>query len=138
MRAVHALLILSLAGCSTQADPNTCEPIVEPPDMPPQESSERMLERRRIAAEACVHRWAYRLAKSDEAAPIVAKAVEERCETEITTGLMLVTPQVARQLERNGVPSSQAWKDAEAQGRKSYAALSLMRVVQARAGNCHS
>lgn len=136
MRAVCILLIAGLAGCGVQADPNICEAITEPPEMPPQESRDHMLERRRIAAEACVHRWAYRLARSNEAAPIVAQAVEERCETEITTGLMLVTPPVASRLEREGTPYDRAWKEAEAQGRDSYAALSMMRVVQARAGNC--
>lgn len=139
MRFAAILFTIGLTGCGAGIDAQICEAVVEPPEMVAQETDQQFTDRRRIDAEACVHRWAYRLAKSDEAAPVVARAVLERCETKITTGLIKVVTQAAAIApRRNDSPTEwdRVRAEAETAGRKSYEELSLMRVVEARAGNC--
>lgn len=76
---------------------------------------------------ACVHKWAYRLARSPDPAKVVAEAAVEACEDaiewEITEG-------------RIGKLGPAAKAALTQKLRETALKQALFRVVQARAGNC--
>ena len=76
---------------------------------------------------ACVHKWAYRLARSPDPAEVVAEAAVEACEDaiewEITEG-------------RIGKLGPAAKAALTQKLRDTAPKQALFRVVQARAGNC--
>lgn len=84
----------------------------------------------RMAEEACVHRWAYRLAGSGDPAPVVAKAAFAGCDTAPAYG----TGSRVDLYSRAGQPvSANQYHDGQAQ---ELIDLALFHVVQARAGSC--
>lgn len=104
-----AATALALGGCGNfeQEDDRIC---VRPPTVILQKGD----------MDACVHKWAYRLAKSNEPAHVVAKAVATACNDVANDGLS------------NDTAGSQAYRAKMDIGEN----LALFRVVQARAGHC--
>lgn len=119
MRALIGALALSLTACGG-ADDRICE------TAPSSINSGDMM--------ACVHKWAYRLARSDEPASVVAKAVVSACND--------VADYAAERAASS--PAVQAAADPEQVRTEAYRGniavgetQALFRVVQARAGNCN-
>lgn len=101
--------VFTLGGCGRfeKEDDRIC---VRPPTVILQEGD----------MNACVHKWAYRLAKSNEPAQVVAKAVATACNDVANHGLS------------NDAAGSQAYRAKMDIGEN----IALFRVVQARAGHC--
>jgi hypothetical protein len=71
----------------------------------------------------CVHRWAYRLARSPDPAEVVAKAAVTACASDIAWQFNNAEPEQRERL----------LEDIN----RSAPQLALFHVVQARAGNCN-
>lgn len=71
---------------------------------------------------SCIHRWAYRLAKSPDPAEVVAKAAVAACSDAVAWQVNNAKPEDRTQLLADIMRSAPDW--------------ALFRVVQARAGSC--
>lgn len=83
----------------------------------------------RVAAESCVHRWAYRLAGSPDTASVVASAAVAGCEDAPAYNVrarMVLLAQNNMVLD-GGTPEEEL---------KRLRGLALFHVVQARSGKC--
>jgi hypothetical protein len=138
---------LALAGCNPPetGDANIC---VRPP---PEESQTADISGE-LRAKGCVHRWAYRLSSSRDAANLVAEAAVYACEGTLP-GMRLErlkrVPEMARAMSGR-LGKDEAWATAmeqrsissgkeiglEAKAYEDLRAEALFRVVQARAGKC--
>jgi len=109
MRSI-ALVALALAGCqqAQKADDRIC--LTAPSEIAPGDMK------------ACVHKWAYRLARSSDPAETVAKAVVAACNDVANAAVEKLG--TVNQVERYEGTVRLAETDA------------LFRVVQARAGHC--
>jgi hypothetical protein len=111
---------LLLAGCGSQGDERICSTAptqIEPGDMM-----------------AGVHKWAYRLARSDEPAEVVARAVARACNDVANYAAERSADKLATQVA--GEPErvrSEAYTGNMALARTE----ALFRVIQARAGDCN-
>lgn len=135
------LLALSLGGCSQSN--SICQAIFEPTNVDDPVEMLKMsdtLPWTKTAAEACLHRNAYRLAASEDAADIVARAVVQACESEVLKAVSLYRADSYDFAIRVGrATTDQAYQTAdaaEANAQKSYLEYAMMRVVEGRAGNC--
>lgn len=128
---VAFLSSLSLMGCS-QGDQRVCS---TPP--PLEVAHQELIASRgvaqviaaRKAADACLHRWSYRLAASPDPAPVVADAVVAGCDDAPAYNLYAR----ARLLQESNMVFDGGSIEAE---RARLRALALFHVVQARAGKC--
>lgn len=119
MKLAAILATLALVGCANRADDKICA------TAPNEGASGDM--------NACIHKWAYRLAQSNDPADVVAKAVVHACND--------VANEVA---ERVGTgPDAKIGADLERAKTEAYRGIvnvgemqALFRVVQARAGKC--
>lgn len=118
MRAVIGCVVL-LLGCGRQADDRICS--TAPSDVVPGDMV------------ACAHKWAYRLARSDEPAVVVAKAVARACRdvAEYTADQAAKSPAVLAAGDPDEV-RAQTYAGNLALGETE----ALFRVIQARSGNC--
>ena len=118
MRFVLCAALL-LVGCDGSADGRICAiapAVVKSGDMT-----------------ACVHRWAYRLARSDDPATVVAAAVATACSDVANDAADKVASSMAVQVAGDPVAArTEAYAGNMAIGESQ----ALFRVVQARAGNC--
>lgn len=106
MRNSLPLIILSLASCSSPDD-RIC---AKPPRL-------QLGLDLQSTATACVHRWAYRLAKADGPNREIASAVVSGCADSIDAFLA-------------------STKEGEVKAQTNFDGLALFHVVQARAGKC--
>ena len=115
-----ALLVgaLLVGGCE-QADKRIC---TSAPKFPYDEAE---------APQSCAHRWAYRLARSKDPAPIVAEAVMQACKEPLDFYKSARLGATAAASERP-LPVEQFFTDVTEDTRRE----ALFRVVQARAGHC--
>jgi hypothetical protein len=126
MRAMGLGLVLLLGACGPQPNPSICTTprlmnvggVALPPD---------------VRAEACIHRWAYRLAKTADATPAVAEAVIAGCRD-------VIVEQVEADAEAGtlGFISPYTNKNQSLlEGRmEQYDRKARFFVLQARAGHC--
>ena len=94
------------------------------------------LERR---AAQCVHRWGYRLAKSDDDSLIVAKAVMQACEGAVNDHARAQEKIVLDFHRENSAPSVELMELGERTRNEKLAQMEReahFRIQQARAGNC--
>lgn len=136
MRKVAIGAALLLGSCGPQPDSNICLK-VSAPEAPAGRSVQFNEEWQRQNAEACVHRQAYRLAKSGDPAQTVADAVVEACESEIGTATMFIHGRTFRESLAPDIQTKV--KEAEADQKRaeaSYRSLALLKVVEGRAGHC--
>lgn len=104
------IAMLGLTGCRWKADDRICltpDSVIAPGDM-----------------NACVHKWAYRLAVSPDPAGVVAKAVVRACND--------VANSAAEKVGKDEQARQEAYLGNIAVGETE----ALFRVVQARAGQC--
>lgn len=115
-----------LPGCSGSpivaepANAGICAPVPPPRREPAANSYEQAVHR-----DECLHRWAYRLAPSRDAADLVAGAVVGACRPQVDRSASLLA-QGDEAAEAHFITEM----DRVARERALY------RVVQARAGNC--
>lgn len=135
------LLALSLVGCGQSN--SICQAIFEPTTVADPVEMLKMsdtLPWTKINAEACLHRNAYRLAPSKDAADIVARAVVQACESEVLKAVSLYRADSYDFAIRVGRATTdeayQTADGAEANAQKSFLEYAMMRVVEGRAGNC--
>jgi hypothetical protein len=141
------LLVVPLSGCNPpeKGDATIC---VRPPREAPYTADTSDESR----AKGCVHRWAYRLSPSRDAADIVAEAAVHRC-ADTLPGMRLErlkrVPEMARAMSGR-LGKDEAWAAAmeqrsissgkeiglDAKAYEDLRAEALFRVVQARAGKC--
>lgn len=132
---------LAVAGCGVAAeDAEVCS---RPPSLaaevaatPKDELGDAM-----TAADACIHRWAYRLARSDDPAPDVAAGVIGACRTPIARWGEALGNAARDDAERVGRVRLVSSETGEADTPEriifdNAADLAIFRVVQARAGRC--
>lgn len=125
------LLSLAVAACGSGGD-RICSP-----PLPLSAAHDKLIASQgvaeviaaREAAEACVHRWAYRLASAADPAEVVARAVVAACDDAPAYNLRAR----AGLLQKNNMPFDGGAMVAEGERLKG---LALFRVVQARAGRC--
>lgn len=118
MRWGALIIVAILSGCD-RADPGIC---LSPPVLDIG-AAER--------PDACAHRWAYRLARSDDPADVVALATLEACREPIMFAAQA-------RLDANLAASDDTTPHAGVLEQVRQEALdhARYRVVQARAGNC--
>lgn len=115
-----------LSGCAElptglgSPSPGICVPVPAPRATPAANSYEQAVHR-----DECLHRWAYRLAPSRDAADLVAGAVVGACRPQIDRSASLLA---------QGDENAEGWYGAEME--RIARERALYRVVQARAGNC--
>lgn len=125
------LLSLAVAACS-QGGERICSP-----PLPLSAAHDKLIVSQgvaevlaaREAAEACVHRWGYRLASAPDAAETVARAVVAGCDDAPAYSLQARTAL----LQKHNMAFDGGSMVAE---RERLKGLALFRVVQARAGRC--
>lgn len=135
-RVITVATVLTLAGCGARPDNSICTAIIDPPS--PKDATESLALQGDAAwqvkrADACVHRQAYRLARSSDPATIVAKAVVEACRSPISA----VGPLISLDERDVGVNPPRWVVDSrlrEVDG--LYEQRALSKVVEGRAGNC--
>lgn len=125
-----AMSALTLAACGQ--DNSICKIIIEP-TTPDDGSSNGG--RESMAAEACIHRQAYNLAKSSDPAEIVAKATVESCEQQIDTAARTSAHYTTTilKIEEEGHIDQRI-----GQIKEGYERFALLKVVEGRAGKCKS
>lgn len=141
MKRLAVISLLGLAGCSQTN--GICQAVFEAMRVDDPVAMLKMsneLPWTKTDAEACLHRNAYRLAPSKDAADIVARAVVQACEQEVTKAASLYRADaydfavtVGRETTDN---ADRRAGEAEANALKSYREYAMMRVVEGRAGNC--
>lgn len=115
-----------LSGCSEMPfetgspNPGVCVPVPPPRAGNAPNSYEQAVHR-----DECIHRWAYRLAPSRDAADLVAGAVVGACRPQIDRSATMLA---------EGNENSESYYLAEMD--RVARERALYRVVQARAGNC--
>ncbi len=126
-----------MAGCAEVHNDEIC---IKPSPLRPITASTTTSADRREIATSCVHRWAYRLARSDDPAPHIADAVMGGC-LDTLFPLTFAMYQEARTMKgvNPNVRLSMSTGLEVPVGREVYdemRALALFHVVQARAGRC--
>lgn len=130
-----------LASCAQGSDPKVCIPIIEPPTADDPVEMVKMrdtLEWSIGNAETCLHRNAYRLAKSTDESETVARAAVQACESAVERAISYRRA-TAFQAEPSGTPLDERLKvgdEAEAAARRSWFEFALLKVVEGRAGDC--
>jgi hypothetical protein len=104
----------------TGADAGICSP---PPRF--REAAPTDAYQQAVARDECIHAWAYRLARSTDAAEAVVGAVLGACRTPIARSATMVA---------EGDPEAERFYLAEFE--RTSRERALFRVVQARAGRC--
>jgi hypothetical protein len=121
MRLVWIALAAAVSGCGLLPDSRICS---TPPPLDLTELAGPSAKPVVTIADECIHRWAYRLRKSDDEARTVAEAVVALCEEPITA---------------QGNALASVYSDGSGAHdwvRARSLRLALGHVVQARAGNC--
>ncbi|RYF30183.1 MAG: hypothetical protein EOO23_05705 [Comamonadaceae bacterium] len=133
-----------LSGCgANDGDPSVCTPVLEPRRSSSVEDSlakQQNPDWQLVRAEACVHRQAYRLAKSPDPAPIVAKAVVVYCEAPID-GVARVSAHSEIDAAADDLVTSEelsALADRIAEIKTNFESYALSKVVEGRAGKCRA
>lgn len=127
-RLITGILLGSVAaaGCSerpfTMGSPN---PGICAPLPPPRANAAANSYEQAVLRDECLHRWAYRLAPSRDAADLVAGAVVGACRPQIDRSATLLA---------EGNEAAESWYINEMD--RVSRERALYRVVQARAGNC--
>jgi hypothetical protein len=88
-------------------------------------------------AEACVHRWAYRLAKAGESAMVTTRGVLSACEVPIDHfhQAAIISLGMTRQIA--GVEATEAdYAELRRSDDEHMEKLALFHVMQAKAGHC--
>lgn len=141
MKRFAVIALFGLAGCS-QAN-GVCQAVFEPTRVDDAAEMLKMsdtLPWTKTAAEACLHRNAYRLSPSKDAADIVARAVVQACEGEVLKAVSLYRADSYDFAIRVGRATTdqadQMAVGAETRANRSYLEYAMMRVVEGRAGNC--
>lgn len=115
---VLAWLALSVGACQ-QSDPSVCGSLpMKFPNGAPQSADDQ-----RQVLYSCMERWAARLARSDDAAPYVARAAVAACDD--------ARQYYANWLVRENTPPDEATK------REFWIERTMFIAVQTRAGNCY-
>lgn len=131
IRVVRGLLLLAslaLSGCSETPFPlGSPSPGVCAPVPPPRANNAANSYEQAVYRDECIHRWAYRLAGSRDAADLVAGAVIGACRPQIDRSATLLA---------EGDETAETWYMTEME--RVSRERALYRVVQARAGNCTS
>jgi hypothetical protein len=141
MNRLAVIGLLGLAGCSQTN--GVCQPVFEATQSDDPVAMLKMSNEipwTKTDAEACLHRNAYRLASSKDAADIVARAVVQACESEVMKAASLYRADaydfaITVGRETTDGADARATK-AEEGALKSYREYAMMRVVEGRAGNC--
>lgn len=119
---------LTLAACGQ--DNSICKIVIEPTTADDGSSNGG---REGMAAEACIHRQAYNLAKSSDPAEVVAKAAIESCEQQIDTAARTSAHYTTALLK---IDDEGHIDQRIAQIKESYERFALLKVVEGRAGRC--
>jgi hypothetical protein len=146
---VALTVALALAGCNQpeKREATICVKLFDEESYPEDTSAEEKAKR-------CVHRWAYRLSPSHDAADIVAEAAVYACKDTLPAmklERLKKVPQLARLLSED-LGKDEAWAAAmeqkgissgkeiglDAKAYEDIRAEALFRVLQARAGNCRT
>lgn len=122
------MAIIALTGCGRKADPKIC---MSPPDLPLTMGAPQTADEQAAALMDCVHRWSYRLARSEEAVDTVADAVVAACIDPIAR---LVGFRSAA--GKNPPPTGFISDDIMSTELQHARRQAVYRIVQARAGNC--
>lgn len=141
MKRLAVIALFGLTGCSQTN--GVCQPVYEATRVDDPGAMLKMsneLPWTKTDAEACLHRNAYRLASSKDAADIVARAVVQACESEVMKAVSLYRADAydfAVNVGRETTDGAHARATrAEENALKSYLEYAMMRVVEGRAGNC--
>lgn len=125
MRSVLlASAALSLVGCDKLPPKHNKAICLTPPGAALVEATS--LNAQKEISEGCIHRWAYRLAHSNESVPVVAEAAITACRDAIEHELKFAPT----------LPEGFVLDPISPETHPRYFALARYRVVQARAGNC--
>jgi hypothetical protein len=120
--------IVALCGCDAipkrvAQNDRIC---LTPPPLP--STSSTTLGEQAAIVDSCIHRWAYRLARSSENAPLVATATLAHCQ-----GAIDYEARYEGNPQKREILQSQA---ATQQTRPRLYYNALARIIEARAGDC--
>ena len=136
MRALVVLFAAALVGCDKLPDDRIC---TTPDPIAPVATGASRLDREGVAA-SCVHRWSYRLARSTDAASVVADAVMGACwDTIFPLAYATYEDNVSHGAEKPNITVSTRTGREILVGADVYEELhsrAVFHVVQARAGRC--
>lgn len=117
---------VAVTGCSEMPfDTGSPNPGVCAPVPPPRANTAANAYEQAVFRDECIHRWAYRLAPSRDAADLVAGAVIGACRPQIDRSATMLA-------EGNESAETHYLGEMDRVARER----ALYRVVQARAGNC--
>lgn len=132
------LVSAALTACTIEARPNPdiCKPLE---DNTREEGllGDPELSAASIAAEACIHREAYRLASGQDEPATVSRAVIQACERDVSRYVSMTRARFYRAVDQSGEgdPNQAANQHVEVVEAR-FREEALMRVVEGRAGNC--